>query len=144
MDLILLTVYEVAYLMDMTPRQIYGALSCGYLSGCKITGPSAHASWRIAIESARKFYERIYNCGDTSSANPATNPGCRRFDSRLADLQKFLLQNPELPPSMEGRGGRVATFEGRSNRLDRKEHGKQLNYIQLELFTEEELFQGGN
>ena len=45
---------------------------------------------------------------------------------------------------MEGRGGRVATFERRSDRLDRKEHGEQLNYIQMELFTEEELFQGGN
>ena len=143
MDLILLTVYEVAYLMGMTPRQIYGALSCGYLSGCKITGPSAHASWRIAIESARKFYERIYNGGDKSSANPAPNPGCRRFESRLEDLKKFLLQNPELPTSMEGRGGRVATFAGRSNSLDRKEHRSQLN-IQLELFTEEELYQGGN
>lgn len=144
MDLILLTVYEVAYLMDMTPRQIYGALSCGYLSGCKITGPSAHASWRIAIESARKFYERIYHCGDKSSANPATNSRCRGFESRLADLKEFLLQNPELPSSMEGRGGRVATFTGRPDRLDRKEHRSQLNYIQLELFTEAELFQGDN
>ena len=144
MDLILLTVYEVAYLMDMTPRQIYGALSCGYLSGCKITGPSAHASWRIAIESARKFYERIYNCGNSGTANTSAHSGRGRFESRLKDLQEFLLQNPQLPTSMEGRGGRVATFERRSNSLDRKEHGSKLNYIQLELFTDEELFQGGN
>lgn len=133
MDLILLTVYEVAYLMDMTPRQIYGALSCGYLSGCKITGPSAHASWRIAIESARKFYERIYNCGDTNSANPATNSGCRGFESRLKDLKEFLLQNPQFPPSMEGSGGRVATFAGRPDSLRGEEHG---GWVQLSLFDD--------
>lgn len=144
MDLVLLTVYEVAYIMDMTPRQIYGALSCGYLSGCKITGPSAHASWRIAVESARKFYERIYNCGSQSPSNTSAHSGRGRFESRLADLKEFLLQNPQFTPSMEGSGGRVATFARRSNCLDRKEHGSQLNYIQLELFTEEELFQGGN
>lgn len=129
-DLVLLTVYEVSYLLDMSPRQIYGALACGYLSGCKITGPSAHASWRIAVESARKFYERIYICGSESTQNNSANTGSTGFDSRLKNLQEYLLQAPQGTQSMEGRGWRVDDTTGRPNNLDRKE------YRQLDLFEE--------
>lgn len=129
-DLVLLTVYEVSYLLDMSPRQIYGALACGYLSGCKITGPSAHASWRIAVESARKFYERIYICGSESTQDNSANTGSTGFDHRLANLQEYLLQAPQGIECMEGRRGRVDDTKGRPNNLDRTE------YRQLDLFEE--------
>lgn len=129
-DLVLLTVYEVSYLLDMSPRQIYGALACGYLSGCKITGPSAHASWRIAVESARKFYERIYICGSESTQDNSANTGSTGFDSRLKNLQEYLLQATEGIECMEGRRGRVDDTKGRLNNMDRKE------YRQLDLFEE--------
>lgn len=129
-DLVLLTVYEVSYLLDMSPRQIYGALAYGYLSGCKITGPSVHASWRIAVESARKFYERIYNSGSSSSANTSSNTGSTGFDHRLKDLQEYLLQAAQRTQSMEGRGWGVDDTERRPDNLDRKE------YRQLDLFED--------
>ena len=133
MELKLLTVYETAYLLDMSPRQIYGALACGYLFGCKITGPTAHASWRIAVESARRFYDRIYNTGDSRASDAASNPGHGGFEARLADLQEFIIQNSEGSQGVEGRGWRVERSAGRSDSLRGEEHR---GWVQLSLFDD--------
>lgn len=133
MELKLLTVYETAYLLDMSPRQIYGALACGYLSGCKITGPTVHASWRIAVESARRFYDRIYDTGDSGASHAAGNPGHGGFEERLEDLQEFLVQHTEGLEGMEGRGWRVERSEGRPDSLRGEEHR---GWVQLSLFDD--------
>ena len=133
MELKLLTVYETAYLLDMSPRQIYGALACGYLSGCKITGPTVHASWRIAVESARRFYERIYNTGDSRASDASYNPGHGGFEARLADLEEFLIQDSAPDEGVEGRGWRMERTEGRPDSLRRAEHR---GWVQLSLFDD--------
>lgn len=131
MELKLLTVYETAYLLDMSPRQIYGALACGYLSGCKITGPTVHASWRIAVESARRFYDRIYDTGGSGSSHASGNTWPGGFEERLADLKEFLIQHSEGSQCLEGRGWRVERAEGGSNKLRGEEHR---GWVQLSLF----------
>lgn len=136
MELKLLTVYETAYLLDMSPRQIYGALACGYLSGCKITGPTVHASWRIAVESARRFYARIYNTGDSRASDASGNPGHGGFEMRLEDLKEFLVQNSAPDEGMEGRGRGVERPEGRPDSLRGEEHR---GWVQLSLFDDKEL-----